>query len=361
MANRQKRISFGFVVLTFVLVGWLHLATPLLAALFGYFVLTKLYFFKERSRWLAVALFLILLAGLAYGVAHFIHQTIDALPEIVDKAIPSVIAWAQQYQVKLPFTDFESLKTLATDTAKEQAHFLGQFANFARGATMQFVFLVVGCVVAVSLFLNGQIELDRHTHAIQHNLYSLCCDEIAQRFAALYQSFATVMGAQIVISAINTGLTGLFVLVAGMPHPIVIVGATFFCGLLPVVGNLISNTIIVLIGFTVSPTLALAALAFLVAVHKLEYFLNSKIIGARIRSPVWLTLLGLIIGEKLLGIPGMILAPVVLNYLKVEASKIEVKPAPISSTPPEHDDVPGSPKPPLKAEASGECLPEQGQ
>ena len=36
---------------------------------------------------------------------------------------------------------------------------------------------------------------------------------------------------------------------------------------------------------------------------------------------MWLTLLGLIIGETLMGIPGMILAPVVLHYIKVEASK----------------------------------------
>lgn len=41
--------------------------------------------------------------------------------------------------------------------------------------------------------------------------------------------------------------------------------------------------------------------------HKLEYFLNSKIIGDRIKNPVWLTLLALIIGERFMGIPGMIL------------------------------------------------------
>ena len=71
--------------------------------------------------------------------------------------------------------------------------------------------------------------------------------------------------------------------------------------------------------------MAFGALAFLVVIHKLEYFLNSKIIGYRIRNPLWLTLLALILGERLMGIPGMILAPVVLNYVKLEASRIEVK------------------------------------
>ncbi len=72
--------------------------------------------------------------------------------------------------------------------------------------------------------------------------------------------------------------------------------------------------------------IALIALIFLIAIHKLEYFLNSKIIGDLIRNPIWLTLLALIIGERLMGIPGMVLAPVILNYLRLEMSRIEVQP-----------------------------------
>jgi predicted PurR-regulated permease PerM len=66
----------------------------------------------------------------------------------------------------------------------------------------------------------------------------------------------------------------------------------------------------------------------LVIIHKFEYFLNSKIIGQRIRNPLWLTLLGLVIGERLMGISGIILAPVILHYLKTEASSIEVREEP---------------------------------
>jgi predicted PurR-regulated permease PerM len=67
-------------------------------------------------------------------------------------------------------------------------------------------------------------------------------------------------------------------------------------------------------------------LIFLVVLHKGEYFLNSKIIGDRIRNPMWLTLLGLVIGEKLMGIPGMILAPVLLHFVKVEVSRNKLTP-----------------------------------
>ena len=132
------------------------------------------------------------------------------------------------------------------------------------------------------------------------------------------------MGAQLVISTINTLLTAGFVLWIDLPYPGLIMAITFICGLLPIVGNLMSNSIIVIVAFTVSPQVAIWALVFLVVLHKLEYFLNSKIIGDRIKNPVWLTLIGLIIGERLMGITGMILAPVILNFIKVEAAQIKV-------------------------------------
>src|SRR6185295_1566324 len=100
----------------------------------------------------------------------------------------------------------------------------------------------------------------------------------------------------------------------------VIVGLTFICGLLPIIGNLLSNTLIIGVSFTMSPKMALFALIFLVVIHKLEYFLNSKIIGSRIKNPMWLTLIGIVVGERIMGIPGMILAPVILHYIKVENS-----------------------------------------
>ena len=71
--------------------------------------------------------------------------------------------------------------------------------------------------------------------------------------------------------------------------------------------------------------MALIALVFLIVIHKLEYFFNGKIVGDRINNPLWLTLLALVVGEKLMGIPGMIFAPVVLSYIKLEAASIEVK------------------------------------
>ena len=134
-----------------------------------------------------------------------------------------------------------------------------------------------------------------------------------------------VMNAQITVSAINTVLTAIFVVSMGLPHLVVAVGLTFLCGFIPVIGNLISNTLVVALGFMVSPAKGLWALIFLVLIHKFGYFLTSKIVGAKIRTSIWLTLLALLLGERLMGITGMVLAPVVLHYIRIEASRISVE------------------------------------
>src|SRR6266516_649059 len=310
------RFSYFFFVGVIVLAAATHLATPLITVLFSYFALRKLYFGKRK--WLALVLFFVVVTATLYGLGFLIRQAFVAFPKIAAESIPPLIAYAQSHGIELPFSDLDSLKAATVDVVKDEFLFVG---NFARVATTQFVFVLIGIVVAVSLFLNPRLE-NFSDKPKGPTLFKAMTDEIKIRFRLFYESFETVMGAQILISAVNTFLTAVFVLVVSLKYGTFVVGLTFLCGLLPIVGNLISNAIIVGIAVTMSPRLAIVALIFLVAVHKLEYFLNSKIIGDRIKNPVWLTLLALIIGERFMGIPGMILAPVVLNYIKVETSQL---------------------------------------
>jgi len=317
------RVSYAALAVTLVLAAGLHLGPPLLAILFSYFALCKL-LAVTKNKWVAFVLFVLVVAGIGWGAAYFTRAAIRELPEVADSSLPSASAWAQARRIELPFTDFDSLKAFVIDAFREETNYLKDVASFARNATTFLIFVAIGIVAAVSLFFNSQLDLSRNVPASRNNLYSVFCAELSARFRDFYRSFATVMGAQITISLINTVLTAVFVLAVRLPDAPLLIALTFLCGLLPIVGNLVSNTIIVCVAFTVSLKIALIALIFLIAIHKLEYFLNSKIIGDRIRNPIWLMLLALIVGERLMGIPGMVLAPVVLNYLRVEMSKIEV-------------------------------------
>ncbi len=322
-----RRVSFLLIALILVLIPVLHLATPLLAILFSTFVLRKLDF--GRGRWISILLFTCVVALISYAGGEFVRRAAMTLPSVADESVPKIIAFAVEKGWDLPFDDVAGLKSLI---GREMTDRFADLTNIAKLATKEFVILLLGMVVACSIFLNPTLDVDPTLHPVRNNLYSACSLEIAQRFKAFYVSFNTVMGAQIIISAINAALTGVFIFSTSMKHPLVLLGVTFLCGLLPIIGNILSNCVIVAVGFTMSPSMAVAALVFLVLLHKFEYFLNSKIIGDRIRNPVWLTMLGLVVGEKIMGIPGMILAPVILYYVKLEMGAIASGVQPIPST-----------------------------
>ena len=63
---------------------------------------------------------------------------------------------------------------------------------------------------------------------------------------------------------------------------------------------------------------AVNTLAFLVIVHKAEYFLNAKIIGSKINAKAFELLIVMLVFEHLFGIGGIVLAPVIYAYLKRE-------------------------------------------
>src|SRR5438445_8849589 len=318
------RLSYGVLAATISLAGLLHLGVPLLIRLFSYFGLRQLCFLTQR-KWLALILFGIVVAGVGIAAVFFTRAAILALPDVADTSLPSASAWAQKRQIELPFNDFESLRQAVTDALSQEAHYLRNLANFAKSTTAILFFSVIGIIAAGSLFFKTGLDPHRGTHRVKNNLYSICCDEVSRRFRDFYRSFATVMGAQITISLINTVLTAIFLVAVHLPHAPLLIAVTFLCGLVPIVGNLVSNTVIVFVALTVSLKLAISALVFLIAIHKLEYLLKIKIIGDRIRNPVWLTLFALILGERLMGVPGLILAPVVLNYLRVEMLTVEVR------------------------------------
>jgi predicted PurR-regulated permease PerM len=287
--------------------------------LFSYFALDNLSFL--RRKWTTVAVFVAIMSIICFGLVLVVNHSIKTLPHALVVAIPKMTQFAEKHGWNLPFDDWDSMRDFAFDWVRGEVRYVG---DFTRLAAKQFAFLIIGIVVGISIFLNPAIDLNHQGYKIKNNLYTVLSGYIAARVRSFYASFKTVMKAQLVIATINTGLTSIFLSIVQMPNTATLVVITFLCGLLPIVGNLISNAAIVAIGFTVSPELGIAALIYLVVLHKLEYFLNSKIIGDRIKNPVWLTLIALIVGERLMGITGIILAPVILHYLKEEGSQVAV-------------------------------------
>ena len=147
-------------------------------------------------------------------------------------------------------------------------------------------------IVAVDLFQYEQrvrliryarafFRHQRHPHEERGRLSVL----LAEKVGRLADAFSRIATAQIKISAMNTLLTAIYLFgilplfSRRLPFSTTIVLVTFVCGLIPVLGNLVSNTVIVILSMGVSFPTAIASLIFLILIHKLEYIVNSRIVA----------------------------------------------------------------------------------
>lgn len=177
------------------------------------------------------------------------------------------------------------------------------------------VHMIMGGLLALLVFFR---HITHHDEERRGPLARALVDKV-DRFA---HAFGRVATAQIKISAVNTVLTGLYLLVVlplfgiRIPFATTLVVITFLCGLIPVLGNLISNTVITILSMGISIGTAVASLTFLIVIHKLEYLINSRIVGGETDSQAWEILLAIIIGEAAFGVGGIVLAPIVYAFVK---------------------------------------------
>jgi predicted PurR-regulated permease PerM len=250
------------------------------------------------------------LADLATSRSDSIVILLQRMADIIDAARIHFPSWAQQY---LP-SNVEDLKATAADWLRIHAGDLRQFGeNFGRVFVHILVGMIIGGMVAISTS-SEPVKLGPLTSALQDRV----------RFLAT--AFRRVVFAQLRISALNTLLTALYLGVLlplmGIELPLTktMIAVTFVAGLIPVLGNLTSNTVIVVVSLSSSLYAAIGSLVFLVFIHKLEYFVNARIIGSQIRARAWELLLAMLVMESAFGVTGVIAAPIFYAYLKDELS-----------------------------------------
>lgn len=148
--------------------------------------------------------------------------------------------------------------------------------------------------------------------------------QIRERATHFMESFRQIVIAQFWIAVFNAVCTGVFLMLAlpqfgvTIPYSSSLVALTFFAGVIPIVGNLLCNSVLTLAGVSVSPTVGLACLLFLVAIHKFEYFINAKVVGKRTGTSAWELLTVMFVGEAIFGVAGLVAAPLYYAYAKRE-------------------------------------------
>jgi predicted PurR-regulated permease PerM len=329
----DQRLQFRCDLAAWVIMGvalvailWLHLITGLLA---GLLVFELVQVIGARHHWIGVsrrlggwiavglvALVTVLALGLgALSLANLVTDKSDNLPALVQK-MADIIGSARIY---LPLWAQDYLPSNVNEMEQAAASWLrihaGDLQIIGERAGSVLIHLLVGMIIGAMVALTD-LRPTRELPVLSRSL--------EQRVSRLGQSFRRIVFAQIRISALNTCLTAIYLVVLlplmGVHLPLIktMILVTFVAGLMPVIGNLISNTVIVVVSLSFSIYAAIGSLVFLIAIHKLEYFVNARIIGGRIHARAWELLLAMLVMDAIFGIPGVIAAPIYYAYIKDE-------------------------------------------
>ncbi|MEK6806957.1 MAG: AI-2E family transporter [Pseudomonadota bacterium] len=317
-------LSWLFAAAFLFMVLKLHLLPALLASLLVFEVVRALVpWLKLRGlgvsgpQLIAVTLIaLIVIATMAAGIgsaAGLLRNSGESLPalfermaQIIENSREQLPDWILIY---LPDTAVE-LRTAVVGWLRSNTGLL-QIAGteFGRGLAHVLIGMIAGALV--SLHLAAPVTAQPPLAAA-----------ITEQAARLSSAFRNVVFAQFWISGINTLFTWIYlgwVLPAfgvELPFRGLLVIITFVCGLIPILGNLMSNTVIFVVSLSNSLLIALVSLGYLIVIHKLEYFLNARIIGSHIRAHAWELLIAMLIMEAAFGIAGLISAPIFYAFFK---------------------------------------------
>jgi predicted PurR-regulated permease PerM len=324
-----SRADIAAVVLTaagLVLAIELHLLPALFAGLLVHALVhllaPRVFGLKSRpalARLVVVALLIVIVLALAAiliggAIAFFrseggrLATLLQKMAEIIDGARATMPAWVQDWlPVNASALQDETVSWLREHAAEVKT----AGSEVGRGLAYALIGMVIGALVSV-----------REIGAA-HNLGPLA-RALKRCFGLVEDAFKRVVLAQIRISALNTALSAVYLVLilpalgVHLPLTKTMIALTFITGLLPIIGNLISNSVIVVISFSHSLPIAAGSLLFLIVVHKLEYFINARIVGSQINAAAWELLLAMLVMEAAFGLPGVIAAPVFYAYAKAE-------------------------------------------
>jgi predicted PurR-regulated permease PerM len=303
----------------------LHLLPALLAGLLVYAMVNSLapmlqkHLPGARAHGLLVALLSVLVVGLLtiaiFGAVTFLRSELGNPSAVFENIMPLIDrARGQLPQVVVAHLpdSIEDFRATAIDWLRMHA---AQLQLAGKAAARVVVHLLIGMILGAMIALAGAKPTQRGGELVR---------VLVDRCRALVDAFHDIVFAQVKISALNTLFTAIFLLVVlpllgiNLPLAKTLVAATFVVGLMPVIGNLVSNTLIFVIALSVSLGVAIAALVFLIVIHKFEYFLNARIVGTQIRARAWELLIAMLVMEAAFGAAGLIAAPIYYAYLKRE-------------------------------------------
>lgn len=278
---------------------------------------------RKFKRVVAIVCVLLILFGLMISFAVWVFSQAslirDTLPVAIDRfdiIIDECVKWASGY--------FNIRPREIQEWLIEQRHEMFENGNLGLGQTITTMGGILATVFLTPVYIFMILFYKPHLIRFIHSLFGKdnngSVGEVLMETKVIIQSYLVGLSIEIVIVAIMNS-TALIIL--GFPYAILLGIAGALLNIIPYLGGLIAVAVYMIIALvTLSPQYALYVAALYIVIQFIDNnILVPKIVGSKVKLNALVSILAVICGGALWGIPGMFLSIPITAVLKVILDK----------------------------------------
>lgn len=312
------------------LITWLTIGAVIISTKMAGFVLTLLFtlfaftFTEElmnrcawKNRIFSTVVAIIIIVFLGIGLYFSVRMLTSDLLVLLQESEPLIAESLMRLGLdETMLQDINRLYGYAGEFLQENLVLLSNFGSVLLN-------VVLGVVFGVLLFYH-----DTNKYGKYRNIWTLTEYKINYFARLMFCSFKTIMGTQVLIAIMNTMMITVYSLLitpmffsSFLPYYYIIIPLVFLFSLIPVVGNLIVNFLIIIASLQLSLYYSIAGIIYFFIAHKLELLIVGRILHLRMEVPFVLILFSMVLGELVFRsfagiILGMVLLFSILSLLK---------------------------------------------
>lgn len=339
--NNHQKIGIFCVVsfsLFFLILMQVHLMSAVIVGLLTYtltikldsFLSKRMAKFSHKSKLLSVLLLSIVMISIFIGIFWYLFTWFIDVAKHPAETMVSIHLMMDKISLSFP----DSLRDYLPDDKDEIMNnimlYLKEHVFYLQTVATRFFHILVIIIVGAIIGLILGFQASKRNNDEKRRMHTPLMKGLSNSLNRLVIVFQYVAISQVAIALFNSIMTAIFLFIIlpifdiHLPFSKSLVLATFVLGLIPIIGNLIVNVIMFLVGFTISLKVALIIMVYLILIHKVEYILNAKIVGTKIQSGICELLISMLFLETLFGVIGLVFAPIFYAFIKLSLKDLRL-------------------------------------
>jgi len=251
---------------------------------------------------------LIGLGLLALVVPVLVVQAVDLV-----QSLPDVVDHLRSRLEDYPAV-FDALETRAVELGGDpMALFTGVFRFGLNAVTLLF-----GIVLLLTITLYFLVDRDRIRAAVLRHVPDTYRGRVELTLSETARVVRAYFIGQVIISSIFAVFTFVLLTVLGVPYATVFAALAFFLDAIPNIGSFLATILPGLVALTQSVTTAVIVVAAILIYNQIEInLIQPRVLGGRLDIPPVLTIIAILVGGRLFGITGIIIAIPIAGVLPV--------------------------------------------